>query len=308
MDRHVILVFTEPAEGREEEYNAVYTAHVPEVVAVKGVVAGRRFRWSDPERTDGPPQRYLAIYELEGDLETVRAALVADGHPAQLPDSYGPTNTDWWFTAISEPVRNPDAGSLSDRHVILVFTEPTEDREDEYNSFYSEIQVPEVVTTKGVVSGQRFRLGYTGTIRWPPTSLPRYVRARRRSRHDARRNSRPTTRRALRYPERRFGSTRPGGSRQSLSASRPHTPSSQDVKYRSRKPRQICPNLVVRDQRWCKSSSCSMSRRLSTWRAACREWGRILPSRSAEREPLRVLTMITSLNAPELLRKSPQSS
>ena len=168
MDRHVILVFTEPAEGREEEYNAVYTAHVPEVVAVKGVVAGRRFRWSDPERTDGPPQPYLAIYELEGDLETVRAALVADGHPAQLPDSYGPANTDWWFTAISEPVRNPDAGSLSDRHVILVFTEPTEDREDEYNSFYSEIQVPEVVTTKGVVSGQRFRLGYAGRFGGPP--------------------------------------------------------------------------------------------------------------------------------------------
>ena len=111
MEKHLIVVLTEPSEGLEAEYNAFYNEfHVPEVVATKGVVAGQRFELVDPGRNGPPPHRYLAIYEIEGDLDEAKAALEA-GYASRtpLPDSVSRDNKDWWFTAISARVENPNA-------------------------------------------------------------------------------------------------------------------------------------------------------------------------------------------------------
>lgn len=111
MERHLIVVLTEPVEGRDDDYNAFYNKyHVPEVASTKGVIAGQRFRLVDSGRSEGPPHPYLALYEIEGDLDEARAALAAgqDGR-TPLPDSVSRSNTDWWFTAISERFENPNA-------------------------------------------------------------------------------------------------------------------------------------------------------------------------------------------------------
>jgi hypothetical protein len=43
--------------------------------------------------------------------------------------------------------------------VYLVFTNPvSEEREDEYNEYYSDVHAPEVVQSHGFVSARRFRL------------------------------------------------------------------------------------------------------------------------------------------------------
>lgn len=108
MDKHLIVVFAEPVEGGEDDFNEFYNGtHVPEVVATKGVVAGQRFKLVDPGRNGGPPHPYLAIYEIEGDLEEAKAALAA-GHPSRtpLPDSFSRDNKDWWFTAVGERVES----------------------------------------------------------------------------------------------------------------------------------------------------------------------------------------------------------
>jgi hypothetical protein len=111
VEKHLIIVLTEPVEGREDDYNAFYNeTHMPEVVASKGVVSGQRFILAHPGRNAGPPHPYLTIYEIEGDLDAARAALAAD-HPGRtpLPDSFSKENTDWWFTAISEQVEHSNA-------------------------------------------------------------------------------------------------------------------------------------------------------------------------------------------------------
>jgi hypothetical protein len=108
MEKHLIVVFTEPIEGQEDDYNAFYDEkHVPEVVAAKGVVAGQRFILADPGHKGGPPHKYLTIYEIEGDLAEAQASLV-EGFPTRspLPDSFSKENKDWWFTAISERVES----------------------------------------------------------------------------------------------------------------------------------------------------------------------------------------------------------
>ena len=67
MTKHVLLVFTDPTEGREDEYNDWYNnVHLGEVLNTDGFVRAQRFKVADtmPGVTD---HGYVAIYELETD-------------------------------------------------------------------------------------------------------------------------------------------------------------------------------------------------------------------------------------------------
>jgi hypothetical protein len=44
------------------------------------------------------------------------------------------------------------------KHVVVVLTEPTAGREDEYNDYYEKQHIDEVLETTGWLSGQRFKL------------------------------------------------------------------------------------------------------------------------------------------------------
>lgn len=71
-----LIVFTGPAEGRENEYNDWYdNTHLPEFLALPGVVSGKRFKLSP----NGPraKQSYAAIYELSDDPANVIKAMDA---------------------------------------------------------------------------------------------------------------------------------------------------------------------------------------------------------------------------------------
>ncbi|HSZ42914.1 MAG TPA: hypothetical protein VK817_23375 [Trebonia sp.] len=71
-----LIVFTSPAEGREDEYNEWYdNTHLPEFLALPGVVSGKRYRLSP----GGPKARqsYTAVYELDGPASGVLKAMDA---------------------------------------------------------------------------------------------------------------------------------------------------------------------------------------------------------------------------------------
>ncbi|WP_156687113.1 DUF4286 family protein [Mycobacterium sp. Marseille-P9652] len=63
MAKGIMYVESRPSSpDREQEYNTWYeTVHIPELLALDGIVGARRFR---PVDGQGP---YVAIYELEGD-------------------------------------------------------------------------------------------------------------------------------------------------------------------------------------------------------------------------------------------------
>ena len=44
------------------------------------------------------------------------------------------------------------------KHVLLVFTSPTEGNEAQYNDWYNNVQLAEVLTTDGFVRAQRFKV------------------------------------------------------------------------------------------------------------------------------------------------------
>jgi hypothetical protein len=106
--KHVLVVLTEPVPGLEDEYNEWYTGtHLDEVVATPGFISAQRFQLAD----DGMSlcsHSYLAIYEVEGDLEAAKAALAAGrDRRVPLPAALSDERKVWWFTTLTERVEAP---------------------------------------------------------------------------------------------------------------------------------------------------------------------------------------------------------
>jgi hypothetical protein len=94
MANKLFLVLSNPVAGREDEYNKWYDeVHLRDVCAVPGVVGAQRYEQNTPpaegEAPPPPPQRYLAVYELDGDPVALMKEFgerVADG---RMPLSEG---------------------------------------------------------------------------------------------------------------------------------------------------------------------------------------------------------------------------
>ena len=66
-----LLVFSNPLDGKEKEYNDWYTnIHIGEVVQVDGFVSAQRFKLSNAQLIEGQPYKYAAIYGIESGRET----------------------------------------------------------------------------------------------------------------------------------------------------------------------------------------------------------------------------------------------
>jgi hypothetical protein len=103
MADHVMIVFTECRPGEDEEFNAWYTGtHVPDVLRLDGFTAVQRFREAATEQEEGPT--YLAVWEVEGDVEAAKRAL-ANGPPRFLSPSHDPSRTSIrFYSAITERI------------------------------------------------------------------------------------------------------------------------------------------------------------------------------------------------------------
>ncbi|MGH3252960.1 MAG: hypothetical protein ACRDOI_43040 [Trebonia sp.] len=123
MEKHLLLVFTRPAEGHEDEYDQWYNEqHLPDVTGLPGFVTGQRYVFDEATRNSlvaAPPFGYLAVYEVaDGELEKAKAAMSAASEerraaasqsgprPVRVPGSPAiePGSVSWWFTATGERV------------------------------------------------------------------------------------------------------------------------------------------------------------------------------------------------------------
>ena len=65
--KHIVVVLTEPSEGRAAEYNDYYEKlHLDEVLATTLMTSAQRFKLSDQQGM-ACPLPYLALYEVEAD-------------------------------------------------------------------------------------------------------------------------------------------------------------------------------------------------------------------------------------------------
>jgi hypothetical protein len=90
MEKHLLLVMTNPVEGREDEYNDWYSnRHLDDVLKIPGIVAASRYGLSPVQRMTPPlPWSYFAIYEIEtSDLRATVEALTSRSGTALMPIS-----------------------------------------------------------------------------------------------------------------------------------------------------------------------------------------------------------------------------
>ncbi len=109
MEKHFLMVLTNPVEGQEEEYNEWYTnTHVKDVLGIPGFVAAQRFKLSGEQLMGDAPYRYLAIYEIETDnLQATMAALgkASEGDGMVISSALDmEALASWIFTPITDRV------------------------------------------------------------------------------------------------------------------------------------------------------------------------------------------------------------
>ena len=109
MARFLWLVMTNPAEGREREFNRWYDReHVPDMLGIDTVVAVQRFEFVTGAGTAPPRHRYLAVYEVEADDpgETLAALNRARTEPGRMrvSSSLDPDARLWFFRPLGPRV------------------------------------------------------------------------------------------------------------------------------------------------------------------------------------------------------------
>ena len=110
MADHLMVAFTECQPGADEEFNAWYTGtHLPDVLELDGFTAVQRFRQAPAGNEEG--HTYLAIWEIDGDLEEARRRL-ASGPPRYRSPAYDRSKSVvLFYTAITERIEQPDGDS-----------------------------------------------------------------------------------------------------------------------------------------------------------------------------------------------------
>jgi hypothetical protein len=109
MKHFKLVVLSNPAEGREDEYNDWYTnTHLADVLRVPGIVRAQRLRRTEQQRDASPqPWKYLAIYECEApDVQLVIDGLRARSGSPEMPISSAMADVRYvcYFEPITEMV------------------------------------------------------------------------------------------------------------------------------------------------------------------------------------------------------------
>jgi hypothetical protein len=164
-EQHLFIANSNPAAGRQDDYERWSEVHVPEVVGnVEGFVAGQRYRLDDDQRPDARPSpwRFVTLYELEGEVDAIHEdnrrvresgiytpheGAVADGHVGHV------------YTRFGEPYRAP---GWTDRrgatHIMVVRANPTPGCEDDFDAWYFDHLREVVDNIDGYRGAQRYQL------------------------------------------------------------------------------------------------------------------------------------------------------
>ncbi|MDV6286473.1 GAF domain-containing protein [Rhodococcus jostii] len=105
--KHVMVVLSDPVEGRENEYNEWYSGqHLRETLQTPGWSAARRFVLAKDQLSEHlPKQKYLAVYELSTDDPADALAALRGRSDAITPsESISPDDVVAVFTPITDRI------------------------------------------------------------------------------------------------------------------------------------------------------------------------------------------------------------
>jgi len=167
----LLMVWADVPPDREKEFNRWYNdEHLAERLAIPGFLSGARY-----EAVKGSP-KHLAYYELESPavLESPAYKKV-QANPTEWtkrlgPQAIGTTYIRNVYTMIHPKALTPTiAGSAMAPALQIGRMDVPRDVDDEWNTWYSTIYVPNYEKVPGVIRGRRYR-AVTGA----PTYLTLY--------------------------------------------------------------------------------------------------------------------------------------
>lgn len=113
MSTQLLLVFTNPVDGRDDEYNDWYDSqHLADVLRIPGIRSAQRFDLGTTQRMPAPhPWKYMAIYEVEADkvpdaIEGLKRAAGTSAMP--MSDALAAERINWFFVPRGEPLQRAD--------------------------------------------------------------------------------------------------------------------------------------------------------------------------------------------------------
>jgi hypothetical protein len=104
----LLVVLTNPVDGREDEYNTWYSdQHLDDVLAAAGFGAAQRFRFTPSKLSRSPAAQYLAIYEVDAEQRELAEQLLlkaANTEAMPISGAMAPQSITWWFESITDRV------------------------------------------------------------------------------------------------------------------------------------------------------------------------------------------------------------
>jgi hypothetical protein len=184
LQHYTMMVMSNPAPGREAEYNHWYdTVHLPDVVSIPGFVRARRLKLAPVQFHQSPPMpNYMAFFQIEtADVAGVFAeinrriktgrtrmstAMNMAGAHERLYQMLAPP-----VMATETPSLDADADAADGFHIV--FNTQVPGKEAAFNAWYNNHHLPDMLTIPGFVSGQRGKA--PGFLPDPAKTEPPYV-------------------------------------------------------------------------------------------------------------------------------------
>jgi hypothetical protein len=160
--QQILVIEANSATPGEIDDERPHAAHVERLLGLRGVLRGQTFEVHDVVRTPPRPPaefRRLGILDVldEEGLSTAIQMLMPmleSGRPALRDHRVRAYRA---ITARVQTSREVPAGS-TEQHIYFVQTDPVGNREDEYNEWYTERHLADVLDVPGFVAAQRYMI------------------------------------------------------------------------------------------------------------------------------------------------------
>lgn len=169
-ETYYLLVFNQPVAGQEQEYNRWYDRqHAPDVVSVPGFVRAQRYVLAGTQLRAAPAKpKYVVIYQIKtNDLAAVYTEVrrrLSSGETKISPTLDMDSGQNYTYRVLRPRLAGTQPDSQSGDvatilgYVQLVFADPADGKDAEFNTWYDTHHAPEVLKVTGFTSGQRLVL------------------------------------------------------------------------------------------------------------------------------------------------------
>lgn len=169
-ETYYLLVFNQPVAGQEQEYNRWYDhQHAPDVVSVPGFVRAQRYVFASTQLRPAPAKpKYVVIYQIKtNDLAAVYAEVrrrLSSGETKISPTLDKDSGQNFTYRVLrphlagAQPDSQASDLATIQGYIQLVFADPADGKDAEFNTWYDTHHAPDVLKVSGFTSGQRLVL------------------------------------------------------------------------------------------------------------------------------------------------------